>query len=149
MRRKECLKTKFASEDAAKAVIDQIARKNQNRKKPKRSYHCEDCGLWHLTSLPDFDYLLEENKNLKNQIDELKSQIFAMRQEKELTKSEGREFKKEIKKEEMYDQLRAAMNASRKVNKQLNNDKKVLLQSVINLQTELESLKKQYKIPTS
>lgn len=141
MVKKVCTKTIFANEEAAKAVIEQIAKKNQDRKRPTRAYKCPDCGHWHLTSLPDIDKLLQENANLHRQVDDLKQQVQLLIQEKTISKEEGKDLKRSIKKEDMYKQLLSQQEAARKANKQLEKDKAVLLQSVVNLQNEIERLK--------
>lgn len=47
-----CEKVIFPSEKEAKREIKRIAKLEQKHKKPVRTYECEDCGGWHLTSIP-------------------------------------------------------------------------------------------------
>jgi len=53
-----CNKFFYACEKDAKQVLKKIIETDQEHKKPIRSYECEKCGGWHLTSKP-----LEEYKN--------------------------------------------------------------------------------------
>lgn len=139
---KECTKTKFANEEAAKHAIRQIAKKNPTGKRPTRAYECSLCGLWHLTSRPDIEVIYEENNHLKTQVANLKHEIYLMNYEKNLmTKQERNEVAKETKKENMYQQLRLANNALRERNKRIQKDNRELLQTIIKLQNEIEKLK--------
>ena len=47
-----CEKHAFCSEKAAKDALNKISPLRQNHKKPIRSYECNICGGWHLTSIP-------------------------------------------------------------------------------------------------
>lgn len=73
-----CVKTKFKTEDEAERSlihIKTVRRKYRRDKKPNRSYLCEICGYYHLTSkdaLPEevklihedeFRLLIEKNKS--------------------------------------------------------------------------------------
>ncbi|MGZ4056367.1 MAG: hypothetical protein ACXVDZ_18260 [Bacteroidia bacterium] len=50
--KKVCEKITYISEKDAKHEIKKIREKEQEHKKPVRSYGCEKCGGWHLTSIP-------------------------------------------------------------------------------------------------
>jgi hypothetical protein len=46
-----CVKTRLTTEEAADDLLQQIARTDGTRpKRPVRSYPCQHCGGWHLTS---------------------------------------------------------------------------------------------------
>lgn len=45
-----CAKLTYLSKKEANHVLSQIAKVDQDHKKPVRSYECERCGGWHLTS---------------------------------------------------------------------------------------------------
>lgn len=49
---KQSNKTIFATEKDAKAQLNKIANVEQDNKKPIRTYQCQHCGQWHLTSKP-------------------------------------------------------------------------------------------------
>ena len=52
-----CDKIGYSSEREARTVLN-IFRRNRKasygKKIPKRAYYCEQCGMWHLTSLADY-----------------------------------------------------------------------------------------------
>lgn len=47
-----CKKIVYFSEKAAKAELKRIGEMKNDHKIPIRSYHCEVCGGFHLTSKP-------------------------------------------------------------------------------------------------
>jgi hypothetical protein len=47
-----CTKLIFASKQIANDYLNEIYNKEQSYKKPIRSYECEKCGFWHITSMP-------------------------------------------------------------------------------------------------
>lgn len=47
-----CNKQSFFSEKVAKEALHLIMNREQDRKKPVRTYECARCGGWHLTSIP-------------------------------------------------------------------------------------------------
>jgi hypothetical protein len=49
---KLCDKIAYPTENDAKKHIREIRKLEQKHKKPVRSYECEKCGGWHLTSIP-------------------------------------------------------------------------------------------------
>jgi hypothetical protein len=59
-----CNKISYASEREANAVINSFYRRRKRvhygAKLPKRSYKCDKCGMWHLTSLADYREYGEE-----------------------------------------------------------------------------------------
>lgn len=55
--RSVCRKQTFESEKAAKAELRRIRSLEQKHKKPIRSYPCDFCGGFHLTSVPLEDFL--------------------------------------------------------------------------------------------
>ena len=56
-----CTKLVFTSKKMANKYLKDIANKKQSHKKPIRSYECEKCSFWHVTSMPIeiFDELSE------------------------------------------------------------------------------------------
>ncbi len=46
----KCTKITFLSRKEANYMINKAKWKEQEHKKPVRSYQCERCGFWHLTS---------------------------------------------------------------------------------------------------
>lgn len=46
-----CEKLVFPSKKDAKFALNQIKEEKQEHKKPVRTYECERCGGWHLTSI--------------------------------------------------------------------------------------------------
>lgn len=156
MEKKVCTKTRFANEEAAKHTIKQIAKKNQERKRPTRCYKCENCGLWHLTSLPDYDLIIKDNETLKKdnetlkkEIEELKSKIEELNNKLKPTKEEktpfqiqeAKEFRKAIRKETMYKGLREQITAALARIKSLYTDRDQLLVNMVKLQNENERLR--------
>lgn len=84
----ECKKVKFINEQTALFYIKKLKDTSVRIKKPVRSYLCEKCLCWHLTSREDRDVLIqkrienyqlqirEKNKlitELNNKIHELKN----------------------------------------------------------------------------
>ena len=52
-----CEKLTYPTEKDAKYEIRRIRdREQKNSKKPVRAYECDDCGGWHLTSIPFEDW---------------------------------------------------------------------------------------------
>jgi len=47
-----CEKNAYVDEEAAKKALKLIKQDKRDHKKPNRSYQCEICGFWHLTSKP-------------------------------------------------------------------------------------------------
>lgn len=57
-----CEKIIYISKKEAKLEINRIKLKVQENKKPIRTYECEKCGGWHLTSIPIEDWnIISEN----------------------------------------------------------------------------------------
>lgn len=54
-----CNKVVYASKIIAKIALTRISAIKQDNKKPIRSYECEYCSGWHLTSLP-YDTFIEK-----------------------------------------------------------------------------------------
>ncbi len=53
---KHCGKMSFATLDLALNTLHDMPNRELRQKQPVRAYHCPDCGLFHLTSLPsNFD----------------------------------------------------------------------------------------------
>lgn len=47
-----CTKQSFSTEKIAKIELQRIRKLEQVHKKPVRAYECDQCGAWHLTSIP-------------------------------------------------------------------------------------------------
>lgn len=47
-----CEKVQYPTQKAAKAELKRIAAREQQHRKPTRTYECGKCGAWHLTSMP-------------------------------------------------------------------------------------------------
>ena len=58
-----CKKVAFFSEKAAKEALSDISNSNDDHVIPIRSYHCEICGGFHLTSWSIEDYKKSLNKH--------------------------------------------------------------------------------------
>ena len=70
------------SEKFANEQIKEIKLKSSKSKVPVRSYYCDECKLWHLTSspkrLPKFEKVPKEMQIIENQkktIEDLRGQI--------------------------------------------------------------------------
>lgn len=46
----------YLTKKIAREALAQIRQTEQSHKKPVRSYECDECGWWHLTSLPIEDW---------------------------------------------------------------------------------------------
>ncbi len=46
----------YLTKQAARDALASIRQAKQDHKKPIRSYECEECGWWHLTSVPIEDW---------------------------------------------------------------------------------------------
>ena len=57
----QCNRYAYPSKKAAKRHLKEISKKEQKHKKPERTYDCEFCGFWHLTSSPSRKYETFEN----------------------------------------------------------------------------------------
>lgn len=58
-----CEKRIYLTDIEAKKEIKRILKLKQNRKKPIRTYECETCNGWHLTSLPLKVWLRRKQRN--------------------------------------------------------------------------------------
>ncbi len=47
-----CDKQAYVSKKVANLHLSVISKKEQDHKKPVRSYECDKCGAWHVTSIP-------------------------------------------------------------------------------------------------
>ena len=69
MERKDCIKTKFASKEAAWFHIKKCQANSKRDKKPINAYLCGFCNTWHVTSRVDWKEqvasLTEENERLR------------------------------------------------------------------------------------
>lgn len=74
----KCKKVKFADEVSADITMRQIIKIENEKEKPIRSYKCNMCNFWHLTSKPDYKIMEKENVELKNKIVELESKIIEL-----------------------------------------------------------------------
>lgn len=142
MEKKECTKTKFANEEAAIYTLNKIAKKNQDRKRPTRSYKCKLCGLWHLTSRPEINVIIKENEALKIEIEDLKNRPVIVKVEKApVNPQETKEFRKAVRKEAMYKELRKQMSFANEAIKKLYAEKDQLIYTIVKLRDEIEKLK--------
>lgn len=67
-----CKKVYFSSEKIAEEHILKFAKTSVRSRIPVRSYYCNKCGFWHLTSKQDklkevIDLLQEENRKLREE----------------------------------------------------------------------------------
>jgi len=74
----DCKKTKYATEKDAKADIDRFRATSTRSTIPIRSYHCGDCGAWHVTSktpllVQNLNSALKKITELEAEIENLKS----------------------------------------------------------------------------
>lgn len=93
-----CKKVSFSDEESAEYYIEKLQRTSKRKKKPVRSYLCEKCFNWHLTS------------KRKNQVDEpevakLKQKIVKLERRIQHLTNESNNKTKKIKKfhDEIYD----------------------------------------------
>jgi hypothetical protein len=77
-----CTKTGYMSEKFANEQIKEIKIKSSKSKVPVRTYNCDKCGLWHLTSspirFPKIEKVPKEMQIIENQkkiIEDLQGQI--------------------------------------------------------------------------
>jgi len=71
---KPCTKVSFATEAYANVYLSQLSKTSSRSLKPVRSYLCENCLAWHLTSISeytkkeaDYDILIKKKQNRLNQ----------------------------------------------------------------------------------
>lgn len=60
-----CEKRQFTNQKEAKDEIKRIRDLAQGHKKPVRSYECEKCGAWHITSMSLEKWEVWKKNNLK------------------------------------------------------------------------------------
>ena len=76
MRTQPCNKIRYPTKKDATSTIKYI-KQNANRKKiPVRSYFCEECKTWHMTSQPTnnivrYEFHLPEDKKIVEQINDI------------------------------------------------------------------------------
>lgn len=128
----ECTKTKYASQSMADFDINKISKKSNRGTIPIRSYLCQRCGSWHLTSRKDFN---EEIKLLNDQILELKKENESLRQINDMLKINKNKLENhEAKVDARVVQLKQELNV---MEKRLNNSRKdnsELIAKIIQLQ---------------
>jgi len=76
----ECKKVSFINENYANSYIKKLKKTSNRDIKPVRSYLCEDCLKWHLTSIQSNEvtqlvYRERQIKNLKKTIESLNEKI--------------------------------------------------------------------------
>jgi len=74
-----CKKVSFANELFANAYIDKLKKTSVRRLKPVRSYLCENCLNWHLTSIEGTE--IKRQIEYERQINNLKSKIIHLQAE--------------------------------------------------------------------
>lgn len=130
----KCAKTTYSTQAEADLDIKRISEKSKRQKVPTRSYKCEKCGLFHLTSRPDYKQkyenamrgfyeILNENKKLTEQIIKLNIK-------------QNREIKTEAKKNELVKQLNHQLNKAKQTIKRLRADnQQFIIQKIKNENT--------------
>lgn len=132
-----CTKTKYATQEFAKAEIVRISKISNRSKVPQREYYCGKCGGWHITSKPNplvekVQELLAEitvlKQNHKIEINQYKQQISNWQS------SENKVLRKEIKKDEMYTILQNRIKNQNETIRRLRKDNEELLIKNLKLQ---------------
>jgi hypothetical protein len=87
-------KTRYTSEDFALKDIERIQSKSARDKVPQRTYKCNICGFWHLTSqvskedlFREIGALKAENKELQAENKELKRMLDAREKNVEILRN--------------------------------------------------------------
>lgn len=80
-----CKKVSFADEKYAQMYIDKLQKTSNRKLKPVRSYLCEKCFNWHLTSIESRENLQLAHK--EKQIFNLKNKVVNLQKEVERLKS--------------------------------------------------------------
>lgn len=75
-----CKKTRFANEKFANDYIDKLHKTSSRKLKPIRTYLCDKCLTWHLTSISaekDMQLVYKDRQinNLKKKIIELENKL--------------------------------------------------------------------------
>ena len=90
---KRCKKVSFADEKFAQTYIDKLHKTSNRRLIPVRSYLCEKCLLWHLTSIESRENMQLVHKD--RQINNLKSKIIHLQNENQTLKLKLEKWKQE------------------------------------------------------
>ena len=123
-----CNKVAYANEKLANEDIDRIQAKSVRDKKPVRSYLCNKCKLWHLTSSPNYKSLYQQ---AINELTEIKQNGYAKHLEINLHK-----LQLKLKEAE------AKYNSERANDFNANNEIKTLNNTISKQAKEISRLKK-------
>lgn len=70
----ECKKKTFLTKEDAVKRISEIQMEDGNNKKPIRSYKCEKCGLYHLTSWSKNTKKIINNKKIFKELNRIEDE---------------------------------------------------------------------------
>ena len=111
-----CTKSRYASEKMALIDIKRFAKESTRKEIPIRAYHCDKCNSWHLTSRPDIDFLVNENKNLKEELEKRINEVRTLN--KTIITFENRKINSE-KMEEQDNRIKKLIHLNLSINKEL------------------------------
>lgn len=134
-----CKKTRYASEKDANDDIARIRAKSKRETVPIRSYRCNLCGFWHLTSREDYR---EKINDLQKEIENLKSENSRLKSELELvTKGIHREVTLELRRDDRIKQLQITVLNKSKLVKILRKDNRELINKLMVAEKQLTTIK--------
>lgn len=121
-----CKKVSFASEKYADFYIDKLKRISQRKKVPVRSYKCDKCNLWHLTSQP---HPLEAKViQLTDEVGKLQVELATLKE------SDGKEERFSVRADFRVKEVCQQLIRQKEINKQLRKEKEGLIIRIAQLQ---------------
>ena len=90
----DCTKTKFANERFALEWIEKLKKTSVRKVKPVRTYMCQYCGSWHLTS--KVENVVTQAEAYKIKLKELEALIAAQKEEIESLKVTHKNYTKKV-----------------------------------------------------
>lgn len=131
-----CKKVCYLNEETARHDLEKIKKKSKNKNIPFRSYKCEKCGWWHLTSSTKgehFENIFQDNLRLSNELLELKKQF------EELKSKNAKEVSKIVSTDQRILQLNQVIAANNKRLQSMRKANEELVVKNIQLQKKVEA----------
>jgi len=146
---KECHKTKYANEAEANKDVERIKKTSTRSSVPIRSYYCQSCSGWHLTSKEP--HLVTKIKEATKEIDSLKAEIKRLTSETKTLTAENKvlrdrnsqEATKFVRRDQEVITLNQTILAKNKLIKNLMNDNSGLISKIIALRKNRENSQNQ------
>lgn len=109
MNQNNCKKVKFIDEEFANQYIQKLQKTSKRKLKPVRTYLCEKCLTWHITSIESISFKLPKLEQ---------ERLLAKEQKQKEYEQKGIEIAKQ-KQEEKYNKLNNKYNLLHQSNKKL------------------------------